>query len=235
MLAFPVALLTVFAGSVLAQAPPGFTSQSGPPTFLGCYAAATPQSTVQPGLFTFLGCSYWDSTTSFVSGYSTCYAQPSVNIPLGSYKVITTPVDCYIQCATSTYAYVYANIAFNQWNCFCSNSYLVPGGTSFQGCQQGSVFVFAHSLQAAASGFARRKRVLADPNAYCPGALSACKVANSSEGYECLDTRSELESCGGCVNGYFDNSTQPLGLNCDTLSTHDQQYTCVEGQCQPFW
>ncbi|WOO79998.1 uncharacterized protein LOC62_02G003513 [Vanrija pseudolonga] len=257
MLIISVALLTVFAGTALGQYPPGFTTQVGPPSFLGCYAAATPQSTVQPGTFTFLGCSsqcktqsnryffwnpdtqgcacaltawsspsslltgsvtagctatnqsppgcqscpfntwqYWDSETSFVTGVTTCYNQPNINIALGSYNVISNPGQCYVQCATSTYAYVYANIVFNQWNCFCSDTNLINNGAPGVGCQQGSVFVslhslttltfskvFAHSLQSRASGLSRRRRATLSPNAYCPGALSACKVSGS-EGYE---------------------------------------------------
>ncbi|KAL1409291.1 hypothetical protein Q8F55_003270 [Vanrija albida] len=170
---------------------------------------------------------YWDSETSFVTGLSTCYNQPNINIGLGSYNVISNPGQCFVQCAFSVYAYMYANIVFNQWNCFCSNDNLVNSGAPSVGCQQGSLF-------AAASGFQRRKRIDPATNTYCPGTLSACRASDSSEGYECLDTRSELESCGGCVNGYYDNSTHASGFNCDLLSTHSQQYSCVDGTCQPY-
>ncbi|KAL1405633.1 hypothetical protein Q8F55_009272 [Vanrija albida] len=51
----------------------------------------------------------------------------------------------------------------------------------------------------------RRKQALLDAemNPYCPSGLIACRVAEGSDGYECLDTTSELESCGGCRFGEY--------------------------------
>lgn len=40
--------------------------------------------------------------------------------------------------------------------------------------------------------------------ALCPLFLTACHIEDN-EGYECLDTRSELESCGGCRYAYAEH------------------------------
>ena len=101
-------------------------------------------------------------------------------------------------------------------------------GTSRVQCEPNVRFrirVFFHPPAAQASGLSRRR--LAKPDAVptlCPSGLSACKILNSADGYEvrcwsllwlwsprsnrplsflaqCIDTLSELESCGGCRYG----------------------------------
>lgn len=109
----------------------------------------------------------------------------------------------------------------------------------------------------AASGFARRaaaakrlaeeQRFTAHP--LCPEQFQPCAVSeNYDDGFECLDTSAELESCGGCRFGLYGlpspptdmstNSTGPSmsesGVNClQVPGINPFAVTCILGQCQP--
>lgn len=52
----------------------------------------------------------------------------------------------------------------------------------------------------------RRKQEMlhAKLHAHCPVGYTPCHVELNSESYECIDTSSELESCGGCLFGEHD-------------------------------
>lgn len=61
----------------------------------------------------------------------------------------------------------------------------------------------------------------------CPTAMAACPIEGAaSDEYECLDTRSDLQSCGGCAS---------LGEGRDcTLISGAKWMGCVQGQCEVY-
>lgn len=61
----------------------------------------------------------------------------------------------------------------------------------------------------------------------CPGALAACPIEGAADSdYECLDTQSDLQSCGGCAS---------LGQGKDcTLINGAKWMGCVKGQCEIY-
>ena len=71
--------------------------------------------------------------------------------------------------------------------------------------------IYSHPSDATASGLARRTlnerlhlaEQQASYSAYCPVGKQACALENDPTSYECLDTDSELESCGGCMWGLY--------------------------------
>lgn len=99
---------------------------------------------------------------------------------------------------------------------------------------------FVHSIEAQASGLARRqlqvevRRSRKADNTLCPASLTACRVSGTEDGYEvrslllrrdfdgrlthppcysqCLDTQTELESCGGCLHGVFSGPSARLTI-----------------------
>lgn len=78
----------------------------------------------------------------------------------------------------------------------------------------------------------RRAEALARDNAYCPEGFTGCSIPDSTQ-YECIDTKTELESCGGCVHGAFGNSTSSAGVDCTTLrGVSIGGVTCDGGHCQ---
>ena len=65
----------------------------------------------------------------------------------------------------------------------------------------------------------------------CPAHLTACGIPSTSfftgRNYECIDTLSDIESCGACA---FPLPGQPMGIDCTALP-HTMGVTCHLGQC----
>jgi hypothetical protein len=63
----------------------------------------------------------------------------------------------------------------------------------------------------------------------CPSGLVSCPVSGLTGGYECLDTATELESCGGCV-------TLGQGQDCNKIEGA-WNVACERGTCKgtPFF
>ncbi|KAI5450098.1 hypothetical protein NCC49_003725 [Naganishia albida] len=70
----------------------------------------------------------------------------------------------------------------------------------------------------------------------CPAGLTSCAVefTGGRQYYECLDTRKDLESCGGCMNPdpRFGGSTSSgtFGMDCSAIPDASE-VACVRGQC----
>lgn len=70
---------------------------------------------------------------------------------------------------------------------------------------------------------------------HCPRGLDACSISGSKGAYECLDTTSELESCGGCMEGYFDHRyiNGTIGTDCTSIDGVTLGgASCVDGRCR---
>lgn len=118
-----------------------------------------------------------------------------------------------------------------------------PPSGLIQTCDAASTW-FYDSEGPTPSGFARRSMVDAQKRAEeivlaahpdCPVGYTSCQVSpNPEDGYECLDTNTELESCGGCRYGAYGygNSTAS-GVDCTSLpKVRRGAVTCNRGQCQ---
>ncbi|CAK9779603.1 hypothetical protein CC85DRAFT_331124 [Cutaneotrichosporon oleaginosum] len=75
----------------------------------------------------------------------------------------------------------------------------------------------------------RQQTVLAG---LCPAPMIACAVAGT-DGWECIDTRAELESCGGCLHGVHGVPGSENGEDCTTLrGVARGGARCVDGRCK---
>ncbi|WWD18323.1 hypothetical protein CI109_102773 [Kwoniella shandongensis] len=105
-------------------------------------------------------------------------------------------------------------------------------------CSSTSAYSFSHAIAVSPSGIPGRKRRELLRRArlvpeFCPKGLTPCAVAGS-DSYECIDTNLELESCGGCTNGlyqdYSHNAT--IGVDCSTIpGVASGAVTCQSGEC----
>lgn len=164
--------------------------------------------------------------SSYTNYGSTCYTASTMKYdardtgsPTWS---LTLFADCINQCRYFTYNAVTASgSSSTPYTCRCFN-YPITGGTATT-CAASTTFVFGHSPEAAASGIARRSReqakiqqkLSAAANAHCPKGYDACNISLTPEdGYECLKSASELESCGGCRYGAYgyDYDTSSRGV-----------------------
>ncbi|KAM0754417.1 hypothetical protein T439DRAFT_321457 [Meredithblackwellia eburnea MCA 4105] len=68
-----------------------------------------------------------------------------------------------------------------------------------------------------------RRSELTTRGSRCPASHTACSVAGSVRGFECVDTQSNLEQCGACASAG--------GVDCTALPGIDA-VGCVAGQCE---
>lgn len=60
----------------------------------------------------------------------------------------------------------------------------------------------------------------------CPGSMAACPIEGSAGLFECLETSSDLQSCGGCI-------ALGHGKDCTTLPGA-RWMGCNSGQCEVY-
>jgi len=89
------------------------------------------------------------------------------------------------------------------------------------------------------TGFSKRGMDL-DEDIQCAWGLTKCgalNVAASRAGFECLDTRTHLESCGGCTLAYGHN--EATGQDCTAIpgvsGVSCQANKCVVHSCKRGW
>ncbi|WVW79563.1 hypothetical protein I302_101532 [Kwoniella bestiolae CBS 10118] len=148
---------------------------------------------------------------------------------------------CFAACANE------GSVMFNPYSnaptfgCRCNNAYAIDGAGNEVTCGTYTWYTFTHSMEATASGLARRMmkerlmQLKRESQTLCPQGSKACTVPGSAS-YECIDTRSELESCGGCLHGeYQATSNVTLGTDCSTLpGVALGAITCSDSQCEAF-
>ncbi|WWC86252.1 uncharacterized protein L201_001125 [Kwoniella dendrophila CBS 6074] len=129
----------------------------------------------------------------------------------------------------------------------CGNGYQSTGPTGNCGYQINRIYF--HPPDATISNLAKRskddqKRRLSQHeqhisnNHWCPKGLTACQLQNDPTSFECIDTNSELESCGGCLHGDYhppgyQNMTVSAGKDCSAVQGVARGHSsCIDGTCQ---
>ncbi|WWC95373.1 hypothetical protein V866_002235 [Kwoniella sp. B9012] len=157
------------------------------------------------------------STTDFASIFSTCAAY-------GNIAIYPT--------TTSTYLYS------------CGFGYTPVDLMTT--CGRNVNRIYFHPADATASGLSRRasaeKRRLPGQehmkSFWCPKSMTACQLENDPASYECIDTESGLESCGGCLHGGYSppghlNSTSTIGKDCSSMYGVSMGHSsCIDGLYQ---
>ncbi|WWC95887.1 hypothetical protein V866_002754 [Kwoniella sp. B9012] len=165
--------------------------------------------------------------------FQSCYNSPASDDTTSQ----STFDSCFERCSTYTNALVAP--AGTTYTCLCSNT--TPSGTAESCGYDGTFFAYSHTAISSPSLVDRRRRRLERMkrdeqlrlNRFCPGGLQACIVPGSDDSFECIDTSSELESCGGCLYGSYTNSTAPAGVDCSILrGAAFGGATCANGRCE---
>nr|XP_018264663.1 uncharacterized protein I303_02836 [Kwoniella dejecticola CBS 10117]OBR86821.1 hypothetical protein I303_02836 [Kwoniella dejecticola CBS 10117] len=126
--------------------------------------------------------------------------------------------DCFAQCDTYTWAYVMpvsdSEGGPETFMCECGSGDV---GGAVVDCASNVFFAYDHTAASSPSIVERRRKRRAnaprhikmrgrpnDQSHGCPAGLTACNLENrDGTSYECIDTDSELESCGGCMYGIY--------------------------------
>ncbi|KAK4689015.1 hypothetical protein P7C73_g1085, partial [Tremellales sp. Uapishka_1] len=166
------------------------------------------------------------TTTSFSLVNGVCYHG------LYDTETFTTVANiktCFTQCAS------YSNAIFNptsDYNCACTDN---PEPDFTATCGDNAYFIYQHSATAQASTLSRRRlrdRLASQQKlGFCPPGKTACSIENTS-GYECVDTDTEFESCGGCLHGEYGNASNTTrGQDCSSSDGLFGAVTCTSGRC----
>ncbi|WWC85297.1 uncharacterized protein L201_000159 [Kwoniella dendrophila CBS 6074] len=146
---------------------------------------------------------------------------------------------CLESCKSSLYAYSRYNQDLTI-DCLCSPSQ--PPFDLPLNCGYGDPFWYTHPDLP--SGFVKRQQQKARLDkegqlslGLCPEGSKACKVPGTNGiDFECIDTDSELESCGGCVHGEFSAGNdiyEPQGIDCTSLpGITSGGVSCDQGLCK---
>nr|XP_018258954.1 uncharacterized protein I303_08495 [Kwoniella dejecticola CBS 10117]OBR81112.1 hypothetical protein I303_08495 [Kwoniella dejecticola CBS 10117] len=168
---------------------------------------------------------------------------PADAFPEDAYRagLLDTPEECLATCKQYPVAAIQPDTIKNQYNCFCGSDTSFTY-TSTGACQEYQYFTYQHTANTAVSSqFAKRQlkermlRLQGDKHALCPGGLTACKVSGAEDSFECIDTSSELESCGGCAHGAFNANQTSFGFDCTRLEgVAAGAVTCSRGKCESY-
>ncbi|OCF78833.1 hypothetical protein I204_00777 [Kwoniella mangroviensis CBS 8886] len=168
-------------------------------------------------------------------------ADPSSSVT----NFVNTPGDCFTACRTYGQAAFSVYRPTSQFYCLCAASSTPTNtqGTDPKNCGESGFFLYSHSAASSASGLARRqlrgkldvaRKERQRREKFCPKGLIACAV-EGWDSYECIDTSSELESCGGCIYGEYGSffNTTSTGTDCSALpGVSLGAGTCQVSKCQ---
>ncbi|KAF8147746.1 hypothetical protein K438DRAFT_1625980 [Mycena galopus ATCC 62051] len=142
-----------------------------------------------------------------------CAGHSQCQYPAYSVPSCQSGSPCYFTCTNGYSAYPSGS---HPTQCVCSSPYSVCNGKC-------GVFRACPSTYYA-------KRDLSGPQD-CSAGQTACPIpGRGAKSWECIDTQSELESCGGCI--YSDDlpRSSPHGKDC-TAIPGVSDVSCVKGQC----
>jgi hypothetical protein len=142
----------------------------------------------------------------------------TVCCPQGTYEIEETGVCCAsTSCKLGSY-----DPHTKKQTCMCPTAGLAKTATrrnSLKLRQQLALDLAAPATNIGMLGNAEHK--------LCPVGLAACPIPNTLDGaYECLDAKSDLQSCGGC---------QSLGQGQDCTAIPGARWMgCVSGKCEVY-
>ncbi|WWD01608.1 hypothetical protein V866_008553 [Kwoniella sp. B9012] len=166
--------------------------------------------------------------------FTYCYESP------GTSEVetrVSTVFQCFAECSSYQYARMVYKAGESQGYCSCFDLDDRWADQPRSTCHLGDWNIFQRTVQP--SGFAKkqhRDRGRVDikertDQVFCPLGMTACNLAEA-EGYECLDTELDPESCGGCMHGQYGVVDSAAGTDCTALTgTTLYSVTCSSGRC----
>ncbi|WWC87276.1 uncharacterized protein L201_002164 [Kwoniella dendrophila CBS 6074] len=162
--------------------------------------------------------------------------------------LVQDPQSCFQRCAGNTNAYfiplapLLTAIA-PTYGCVCDPS--GPGLSNVCGIAQ--YYKYSHSASASQNAQARKRQLEAKKRqdskrqSFCPKRMTACTIPGVENSWECIDSSSDLESCGGCTNGEYTSQVSvnatatATGLDCTSMpGVLMGGSTCTNGKCVAF-
>ncbi|WWC90913.1 uncharacterized protein L201_005851 [Kwoniella dendrophila CBS 6074] len=210
-----------------------------------CASNSFPANSVVTGNAGGCGSNYEVSITHTTFQFKECIQGYGLTTPVDAQSGNTDFYSILKACPNSDYVAIYPT-GPNPYQFLYSCGTGFVEYTSPEACAYQVNHIYFHPADARASGLARRQMVerrrLAEQEAYeavyCPRGLTACQLEGDSTSFECIDTKNELESCGGCLFGAYNvpglsNITAPIGTDCSTIQGVSLGHSsCISGECQ---
>ncbi|GFZ45620.1 hypothetical protein JCM24511_03348 [Saitozyma sp. JCM 24511] len=180
-----------------------------------------------------------DKISTTFSFYQCGTTSSSINSLSGSNSIVDLD-SCWNTCRASQVLVIIPVLSgpSKGFQCECGASIT---SVSSAKCDDGKYQIYKHSDVGYASQLPRkrlRERLEQEAllkHAHCPNGLTACNVEGAPDAFECIDTSTELESCGGCMYGAYNNATASAGVDCSTLAGVPLgASTCTRGECEVF-
>ncbi|WVW79138.1 hypothetical protein I302_101104 [Kwoniella bestiolae CBS 10118] len=184
------------------------------------------------------------------STYSTnrCYSRqedPEMESSLAYQGQVADPQECFRDCSAYNYAstQLLGDADGAGMNCWCGSQESYLGANGYEAaCDFNTFTIYQHPAGTVINSvYAKRQlkeRLIRTRNrkrALCPGTLTACVVPGVSDSFECIDTKQELESCGGCMSGEFNEHNSTMGIDCTSLPGVPRgAVTCSNSKCTAF-
>lgn len=105
----------------------------------------------------------------------------------------------------------------------CEPGTYSSGGGLCTKCADGTVTNPSQSTCTPTSSIQARKRNLGPPKDYCPEGLTACPIAGRQRVWECINTQTNIDSCGGCPG-------DGTGVDCTEFDNFATA-ACIKGKC----
>ncbi|PPQ88367.1 LOW QUALITY PROTEIN: hypothetical protein CVT25_002113 [Psilocybe cyanescens] len=104
-------------------------------------------------------------------------------------------------------------------DCVCSKPYTVCNGK-------------CGLYKACPSSYGKRALSESSGKLLCPIGLSACQIiGRGTESWECVDTKQDLESCGGCmIQSSYPGFSKEEGVDCTAINGISD-VSCVDSRC----
>lgn len=156
-----------------------------------------------------------------------------------TFTAVTDDSSCFTSCKDYPYMSMTPSVSGKSYTCTCGTKQVT--GTAAT-CGNGVQTLYSNSaatlsIVARKRDRLRREEEARKPKSYCPRGMTACRIPDSSYDFECIDSNTELESCGGCTIGQFNevvgNTTSTLGTDCTQLpGVALGAVQCISGGCK---
>lgn len=172
---------------------------------------------------------------------SGCFSTVTLSGTTTSTSSINNPEACFTKCLDWKYATFTPVGASGTYSCTCG-TVATTGASATCGVNVPILYNNALAVTGAMSRRRRQAAAIAARNAKnCPASYSECLVNAATPttlaSFECIDTQTELESCGGCVNGVYTgqdtaSNITSSGVDCTAIpGVSFGSVSCVRGQC----
>nr|XP_019002406.1 uncharacterized protein I203_04887 [Kwoniella mangroviensis CBS 8507]OCF65867.1 hypothetical protein I203_04887 [Kwoniella mangroviensis CBS 8507] len=125
---------------------------------------------------------------------------------------------CFLKCSNTPYATMFFDGPATEGFCTCYDNTDQWSGETPSNCSFGNLYVY--TIYSSPSGFVKRQNMIGENQrkTFCPAGLTACNLPQlGQEGYECVDTDMDPESCGGCIHGEYETHPHSAGADCTAL------------------